>query len=125
MGSASWDEACAAIEKQLSGLLPRERSGFVVAVEVATPRPWPPALEMRRLRSEGASVEEIAKQLGYAVVTVERNLRTGGRDPRTGDHCTQRLGRRFSVSEALAAKLLPCSPACVCHWRPIFRSDPA
>lgn len=98
-------------------------AGFIVGVRVSTPRPWKPASEMERMREQGASIDEIAKSLGYSRITVERNLETRGADARVGPQCDVHAGRVFSLEQALASDALPCGERCICNWSPVLLSD--
>lgn len=108
---------------ELIELLPSSESGIVVGVQVAKPRPWPPAAEMLKMQERGASVRSIARATGYSVITVRRNLATRGEDCRVGPQCDRHADRIFSIREALDEMPLPCGEDCICRWRPILRSD--
>ncbi len=79
--------------------------------------------KISQLHERGYNTDAIARSTGYSVVTVERNIRTRGEDPRTGPQCEQYFERVFSVDEALVEMPLPCADKCVCSWRPILPSD--
>lgn len=107
----------------LERLLVIERHGTLLGVEIAKPKPWPPAAVMLDLHARGESLEVIAKKTGASIPTVKRTLVTRDEHPRTGPQCERHTGRLFAVREALSEMPLPCGPGCVCSWRPVFRFD--
>lgn len=108
---------------ELSEYLEGVEAGFIVGLEIATPPPWPPAAIIISLSDAGRDAKAIAAETGYSKPTVDRVLRTRGVDPRVGPQCDRYAGRVFRMQDAIAQMPLPCGPECVCHWRPIFRSD--
>lgn len=107
----------------LNRLKESEDRGTIIGVEICKPRPWPPALEIIKLREAGLGLDEIAKEVGYSVYTVERALKTRGEDLRTGPQCSRYAGRVFSVEEALKEMPIPCGPDCVCWWGAVFEFE--
>lgn len=108
---------------ELEKLKENDKQGVIIGVEVIKPKPWQPAARMIKLYSDGVDIKAIAKQTGYSVPTVERNLKTKGEDLRTGPRCEKYLGKVFSVNKALSLMPIPCGSNCVCSWRPIFHND--
>lgn len=99
-----------------------EDMGIIVGVEIIKPSPWPPALEMIKLKEQGLDVAEIAKRTEYSGFTVKRAFKTRGEDLRTGPQCSEYAGKVFTVDEALEKMPIPCGPNCVCTWQPVFKN---
>lgn len=97
------------------------RRGHVFGVQAKRPKPWPPAALMLQLHEQGRTIDEIAKACGYHPATVEENLRTRGEHVACGPQCLVFGERTYTIDEALAESRLPCSPRCVCYWRPLLR----
>lgn len=109
--------------EKLEKMLNAEAMGVVLGVHVQQPAPWPPASEMLRLAALGHTVQEIAAATGFSTIIVKSKLQTGGIDPRVTPECELLGARLYRIEDAIRERPIPCKENCICHWRPVLRSD--
>ena len=109
--------------QSLLELVPLEKSGRILGVEIVKPRPWYGSEFILMFHRRGQTIQEVARNTGFSVATVENTLRTGGEHPNTGPSCDKHNGRVLCIDEALKLNILPCTANCICSYRSISSSE--
>lgn len=85
---------------------------YETVVEVRK-RVWQQGAEIQRRARLGEEPADIAKSLGYSIITIREAIQNGGVHPRCTAECDKRAGQ-YKYDEFLFKRPLPCSDDCVC-----------
>lgn len=76
---------------------------------------WQPGAEMAARVDAGESAAAVAAAMGFALKTVQENVKTRGVDHRCSGICDQKVGE-YTLEQVLTFRPLPCGPRCVCSY---------
>ena len=88
------------------------RPQYETVVEVRK-RVWQQGAEIQRRACLGEDPADIAKSLGYSIITIREAIQNGGVHPGCTAECDKRAGR-YTYDEFLRVRPLPCADDCVC-----------